>query len=309
MTTRPRQSSSARRPFGNSGPQIDDPPPQARPLAENRPGLTSCFPPHSRAPLACACPQRARQLISFLAEIGVLEAAWAPEPGASRRLSRDLALDPRRPPQPTASALVWPWNGTNGRIPRDAVLRLAASEYLQQAPSPSSSNGLAPARIARPDRLRSLAGGNWAQTCGIAGVRPGATGHRDQRPPSRKRSALNPAKLWWAGSTTPGATCWRCTAGWPPTGKRSIAELLADPHRHNESGLQEWSQAEAGELPQLAGVEERSQLHGDPRRFHAGWNSKASAWPRAGGIATGSPEQQAGPGCLGRNRAAGVNSP
>jgi ribonuclease III len=53
-----------------------------------------------------------------------------------------------------------------------------------------------------------------------------------------------------------------------PHWQRSLAELTADPHRHNwKSALQEWSQAARLGLPSYHS-EERSRSHGDPRRFH-----------------------------------------
>jgi ribonuclease-3 len=53
-----------------------------------------------------------------------------------------------------------------------------------------------------------------------------------------------------------------------PHWQRTAAELLADPHRHNwKSALQEWSQSQGLGLPRYS-CQERSKAHGDPRRFH-----------------------------------------
>jgi ribonuclease-3 len=53
-----------------------------------------------------------------------------------------------------------------------------------------------------------------------------------------------------------------------PHWQRSLQELQNDPHRHNwKSALQEWSQGQRRGLPSYS-CEERSQVHGDPHRFH-----------------------------------------
>ena len=53
-----------------------------------------------------------------------------------------------------------------------------------------------------------------------------------------------------------------------PHWQATAADLLSDPHRHNwKSALQEWSQGQRLGLPTYQ-CDERSQVHGDPRRFH-----------------------------------------
>ena len=54
-----------------------------------------------------------------------------------------------------------------------------------------------------------------------------------------------------------------------PHWQRSCEELAADPHRHNwKSALQEWSQGDMGVLPNYC-TEEQNRSHGSPERFHS----------------------------------------
>jgi len=162
---------------------------------------------------------------------------------------------------------------------------LAASEYLQPAPSRAQRWRLL--GIARPDRLRSLAGGTGRNLRHRPGGAPGATGHRRPGPPAA-RSALNPAKLWWAGSTRPGATCGRCTAGWPPleaqhrrTARRSPSPQLEIGPAGMEPG------PKPGDCP-TTGWRSAASFHGDPRRFPLLGGTRRQAPGRGlGGIATG----------------------
>jgi ribonuclease-3 len=206
-------------------------------------------------------PQRLRQLVDFLRRLGMEpEAAGGPgtDPGA-------LA--------PVEEALT---HTSSGRIPNherleflgDAVLRLAAAEVLQQA-HPELDVGRCSSLRAQLVSDRWL--GELAGRCGLMEMlHLGPTAERDR-----------------AGRATVLAECCEALAGgiyeawggergglagvrqWlEPHWREAIAELLADPHRHNwKSALQEWSQARGLGLPRYA-CRERSRIHGDPRRFH-----------------------------------------
>ena len=69
----------------------------------------------------------------------------------------------------------------------------------------------------------------------------------------------------WGG----GSAGLEAVHGWlTPHWRRTVAELLADPHRHNwKTALQEWSPGPGLGLPAYR-CQERSRSHGDPRRFH-----------------------------------------
>ena len=146
----------------------------------------------------------------------------------------------------------------------DAVLRLAASEFLEHHQA-----GLS---VGQSSALRAqLVSDRWlaqlGETCAIEAVLrigPMAAGDRAGQATLRAEACeavigalyriwgnLEPVLLW-------------LTPHWQHT----MAELAADPHRHNwKSALQEWSQGEGLGLPHYR-CEERSRIHADPRRFH-----------------------------------------
>ena len=146
----------------------------------------------------------------------------------------------------------------------DAVLRLAASEFLQQH-RPELSVGQSSSLRAQLVSDRWLA--ELGEHCGIdAALRIGAMAAGDQAGRATLRAEACEAvigalyRIW--GSLEP-VLIW-LTPHW----QRSLAELAADPHRHNwKSALQEWSQAEGLGLPHYR-CDECSQVHADPRRFH-----------------------------------------
>ena len=146
----------------------------------------------------------------------------------------------------------------------DAVLRLAASEFLQQQ-RPALSVGQSSALRAQLVSDRWLA--ELGQQCGIDAVlRIGAMAAGDTAGQATLRAEASEAvigALYRIWNNLDPVLHW-LTPHW----QRSLAELAADPHRHNwKSALQEWSQGQGLGLPRYSS-EERSQLHGDPRRFH-----------------------------------------
>ena len=146
----------------------------------------------------------------------------------------------------------------------DAVLRLAASEFLARE-RPQLSVGQSSGLRAQLVSDRWLA--ELGDTCGVERVlRIGAVAAGDGTGRATLRAEACEAvigalyRIW--GNLEPVLT-W-LTPHW----QRSLAELAADPHRHNwKSALQEWSQAARLGLPTYRS-EERSRSHGDPRRFH-----------------------------------------
>ncbi|MEO1003266.1 MAG: ribonuclease III domain-containing protein [Cyanobacteria bacterium J06638_7] len=195
---------------------------------------------------------RSQQLQSFLVSLGV-------QPG-----ERDLA--------PVEEAL----SHTSARLGRnherleflgDAVLRLAASEYLERH-HPSLPVGRRSALRAQLVSDRWLA--ELGSSCAIEQVwRIGTAVAGDHAAQATVRAELCEAligalyRLWGgtAGGLEP-VLLW-LTPHW----QRSSAELLADPHRHNwKTALQEWSQGRGLGLPAYH-CREQQPLHGHPERF------------------------------------------
>jgi ribonuclease-3 len=146
----------------------------------------------------------------------------------------------------------------------DAVLRLAASEFLEQH-QPGLSVGQQSALRAQLVSDRWLA--ELGDHCGIEAllrIGPVAAGDATGRATLRAEAceAVIGAlyRLW--GDLSP-------VRQWlDPHWQRTLQELQDDPHRHNwKSALQEWSQGQRRGLPTYS-CEERSQLHGDPHRFY-----------------------------------------
>jgi len=195
--------------------------------------------------------ERRVQLLGFLAELGLKQ-------------------------PPTEAALAWldeALSHTSAGLARnherleflgDAVLRLAASEFLQQQ-RPGLSVGQSSALRAQLVSDRWLA--ELGERCGIDGVlRIGSMAAGDDAGRATLRAEACEAvigalyRIW--GNLDP-VLQW-LTPHW----QQSLAELAADPHRHNwKSALQEWSQGEGLGLPRYDS-EERSQVHADPKRFH-----------------------------------------
>ena len=149
----------------------------------------------------------------------------------------------------------------------DAVLRLAAAEYLQEH-NASLSVG------ARSALRAQLVSDRWLSELA-------------QQLKLHQFIAMGPAAAKDpTASATIGAECcealvggiylaWGGAAGglqavrrWlDPHWSRTCTELRADPHRHNwKSALQEWSQGNKGVLPDYR-TEEKTSSHGSPERF------------------------------------------
>ena len=219
-------------------------------------------------------PERHQQLVAFLRSLDL-------EPG-----NRDLA--------PIEEALTHtsagrPINHERLEFLGDAVLRLAAAEFLQQY-HPDLSVGRCSALRAQLVSDRWLA--ELGERCGIEALLhlgPMASGDRAGRATVRAEccEALLGGlyEAWGAGEGGLAPVHRWLTPHW----QRSSAELLADPDRHNwKSALQEWSQGEGLGLPSYR-CQECSRVHADPRRFrctvelsghasHIGWGpSRRSA--------------------------------
>ena len=145
----------------------------------------------------------------------------------------------------------------------DAVLRLAASEFIEQhhPQLPVGERSALRAQLVSDRWLASL-----GETIGIERVlEVGAKARGDAAGRATLQAEASEALIGafyqaW-GSLSP-VHAW-LTPHW----QRASAAVLADPHKGNaKSALQEWSQGEGLGLPSYSS-EEISQRHGDPRRF------------------------------------------
>lgn len=205
-------------------------------------------------------PERHRQLVTFLHSLG-LDPAAEGGPGTSTvaLASIEEALSH------TSAALAL--NHERLEFLGDAVLRLAAAAFLQR-----EHPGLS---VGRCSNLRAqLVSDRWlaelGERCRIDTVwRIGPMAAGDQAGRATVRAELCEALiggLYEAWGAEQGGL--RPVLRWlSPHWRQSTAELLADPDQHNwKSALQEWTQARRLGLPHYR-CEERSQNHGDPRRF------------------------------------------
>ena len=150
----------------------------------------------------------------------------------------------------------------------DAVLRLAASEFLQRH-HPDLSVGQRASLRAQLVSDRWLA--ELGQHCGIARVLTiGAIAAGDRTGRATLRAEACEALIGalyesWGGAEGGLAPVHRWLT---PHWQRSAVALQANPELHNwKSALQEWSQGLGRGLPQYTS-DEVSSTHGDPRRFH-----------------------------------------
>ncbi len=205
-------------------------------------------------------PQRHRQLVAFLCRLG-LDPVAKGGPGAA-----PAALAPIDEALSHSSAGL-SFNHERLEFLGDAVLRLAAAEFLQ-AWQPTLSVGQCSTLRAQLVSDRWLA--ELAETCQLATVLrlgPMAAADRAGRATVLAESCealIGGLYEAWGGSEG-GLTPIHTWLG--PHWQRSTRELLSDPDRYNwKSALQEWSQGLGLGLP-LYHCEECSRLHGDPRRF------------------------------------------
>ena len=226
-------------------------------------------------------PGRLEQLVAFLGQLGLDPTA----PGGPGVDAKSLAPVEEALSHSSAGLAI---NHEQLEFLGDAVLRLAASVYLEQHHKSLS--------VGRRSALRAqLVSDRWladlGEHCGIESVLhlgPMALG--DQAGQATVRAECTEALIGaiysaWGGSH--GGL--EPVLQWlNPHWQRSAAELEADPDRHNwKSGLQEWSQGQGLGLPSYR-CEERSQGHADPQRFwcevtisghpaHQGWGQSRRA--------------------------------
>jgi len=235
-------------------------------------------------------PERQRQLLALLSLLG-LEPAADGGPG-----EQPVALAPLDEALSHSSAGL-PYNHERLEFLGDAVLRLAAAEFLQEL-TPRLSVGRCSALRAQLVSDRWLA--ELAGRCELAGaLRLGQLARDDQAGRATVLAECCEAlvgaiyELWGGGQGGLSAVHRWLDPHW----RRETTELLADPHRHNwKSALQEWSQGQGLGLPDYR-CQERSHRHGDPQRFHcAVWLALA---PSGGGA---NAEAQPEATCLGEGR-------
>ncbi|MFN9644445.1 MAG: ribonuclease III family protein [Cyanobacteriota bacterium] len=205
-------------------------------------------------------PQRLAQLVAFLCASGLdPEAATGPGATAEALAPIEEAL--------SHSSLGESRNHERLEFLGDAVLRLAATEFLRR----EHSN----LRVGEQSALRShLVSDRWlaalAQTIGLTTVLrmgPMAGGDAAGRATVLAECAealLGGIYLAWGG---PGGGLEPLIQWLAPHWRQTASTVLADPHRQNwKSALQEWSQRQGLGLPGYF-CEEKSLVHGDPRRF------------------------------------------
>ena len=198
--------------------------------------------------------QRQEALHQFLERLGLNTAAC---PDASRALNLvDEAL--------THTSTGHHINHERLEFLGDAVLRLAASEYIEQhhAQLPVGERSALRAQLVSDRWLAAL--GAEINIDAVQAIGAKAKGDDAGRATlhAEATEALIGALYQGWGSLAP-------VHQWlEPHWQRTSAALLTDPHKGNaKSALQEWSQARKLGLPAYRS-NERSQRHGDPRRFH-----------------------------------------
>ena len=199
-------------------------------------------------------PQRSEALRQFCQQLG-LNMATCPDE------SRTLALVNEALTHTSAGLQV---NHEQLEFLGDAVLRLAASEYIEQ------HHGQLP--VGDRSALRAqLVSDRWLAALGAeinleAVQQIGAKAKGDAAGRATLQAEATEALI---GAIYQGWGSLEPVHHWlTPHWQRTSAAVLADPHKGNaKSALQEWSQARKLGLPSYRSAE-ISQNHGDPRRFH-----------------------------------------
>jgi ribonuclease-3 len=231
-------------------------------------------------------PQRRRLLLELLRRLGLDPAAPA-GPGSS-----DSALAPIEEALSHRSA-GRPVDHEQLEFLGDAVLRLAASLYLRRH-HPQLSVGQSSALRAQLVSDRWL--GELAMACGLEPLlHLGAMAAADRAGRATVLAECCEALIGglfiaWGG---PDGGLEPVLQWLTPHWQQTSAELLQDPHRHNwKSALQEWSQGQRRGLPTYR-CQERSRIHGDPRRFHCRVELGSEALGEGWGGSRRQAEQQA----------------
>jgi ribonuclease-3 len=217
-------------------------------------------------------PERRLQLLAFLASL-----ALDPETAEPEAIARLEVVEEAL----THTSARRGWNHERLEFLGDAVLRLAAAEFLEQYHGRLT--------VGQRSALRAqLVSDRWlaalGERCGIDQVwliGPMAAGDRAGRATVRaelSEALIGAIYLTWGGAR--GGLL--AVATWlTPHWQHTSRELLEDPDRHNwKSALQEWSQGRGLGLPQYLS-EQVSSEHGDPRRYRCTVSLQVDAPPAA----------------------------
>lgn len=215
--------------------------------------------------------QRQQQLLDFVTSLGLDPGELDPSQGQGSG-DRDLtaALAPIEEALSHSSAGLGV-NHERLEFLGDAVLRLAASEFLRREHSQLS--------VGRQAALRAqLVSDRWlaelGQRCGVdqvwhlGAMAAGDTAGRATLLAEISEALIGALYLAW-GARSGGAGSLTPVLQWlTPHWQQSTAVYLAHPELDNwKSALQEWSQGLGLGLPSYT-CNECSQRHGDPERFH-----------------------------------------
>ena len=221
--------------------------------------------------------QRQQQLLAFLASLGLdPEELTAPhvQPGANSELRPRPALSEVLAPleealsHSSAGAQV---NHEKLEFLGDAVLRLAASEFLRRehAQLPVGRQAALRAQLVSDRWLAEL-----GARCGIdqlwhlGAMAAGDAAGRATVLAEISEALIGALYLAWGHSTGEPGRLEPVLQWLTPHWRLSAAAYLVNPDLDNwKSALQEWSQGQGLGLPHYT-CQERSQRHGDPERFH-----------------------------------------